>query len=110
MLSAQQDGVSSKGITGPPEVVKPKPAKAPKAIKITDPKPARHPGKGATMVGTVVGIDGRSHDARVIQSSGSKEADDNALEAIQKWRFEPATVDGHRVAVQITINMDTRQQ
>jgi TonB family protein len=108
---AQQDSLSQKSITGPPQAAKPKPdVKPPKAIKITDPKPARHPGKGMTLISATVGIDGWAHDAKVIESSGSEESDDSALAAIQKWRFKPATVDGHPVAVQISIKMDARRQ
>jgi protein TonB len=107
---AQQDSASQNSIAGPPQPVKAKPAKPPKAIKTPDPKPARHPGKGVTVVAVVVGTDGCTHDGKVIASSGSKETDDNALAAIQKWRFQPATVDGHPVAVQINISMDARQQ
>jgi TonB family protein len=109
--SAQQDSLSQKSITGPPEPARPKPnIKPPRAIKTPEPEPARHPGKDITEVSITVGTDGRVHDGKVIQSSGSTETDNNAVAAILKWRFEPATVDGHPVAIKVNIKVDARRQ
>jgi TonB family protein len=81
---------------------------APKAIDMPDPEPAFDPGKSPTVIWVVVGSDGRVHDAKVIKSSDSTKADANALTAVKKWRFKPATKDGVPVAVQINVEVDAR--
>jgi periplasmic protein TonB len=53
----------------------------------------------------VVGKDGRTYDIRVSQSVGMG-LDEQAIEAVRKWRFRPATLNGQAVAAQIAVQVD----
>ncbi|MGB6384739.1 MAG: energy transducer TonB [Terriglobales bacterium] len=81
---------------------------APKAIYSPDPdysEEARHAKfQGTVMLWVVVGSDGRPGDIRVIRSVGMG-LDQNAIEAVKQWKFEPAILDGHPVAVQVNIEV-----
>src|SRR4051794_40004160 len=62
-----------------------------------------HPAKGfrisgTVLIGLVVGSDGEPRDVHVIKTL-EKDIDQSAVEAVRKWRFEPATKDGKPVAV-----------
>ena len=84
---------------------------------ITPPKPTHEPkpkyskeAKKAKLEGTctlwlIVGTDGLTHRVKVIQPLG-KELDEQALAAVQKWRFNPAQKDGHPVAVAIRVQVN----
>lgn len=48
----------------------------------------------------VVGVDGRPHDVRV-EGSPRKDFAKSAVEAVQKWRFEPALKDGQPVEMPV---------
>lgn len=99
--SPAQDGTTS--------AANPKPkVTAPKAIDTPNPEPARDGGKGPTVFSVLIGTDGLVHDPRMIKSSDSKQADANALAAIQKWRFKPAMKNGAPVPVMINIEVDSR--
>jgi protein TonB len=86
-----------------------RPVTAPRAIYTTDPKYPKLPRKQKRVEGTeilwlVVGVDGKAHDIEVEQSLG-KEFDDSAIDAVSKWRFQPATQDGQPVAVNLHIQL-----
>jgi protein TonB len=49
---------------------------------------------GTTMLALLVGADGRVTSARVQHSSGSRELDRAALQALSLCKFKPATNDG----------------
>ena len=53
----------------------------------------------------VVGKDGRPYDIRVRQSLGMG-LDEKAIEAVNCWRFRPATLNGQPVATQIAVQVD----
>jgi periplasmic protein TonB len=54
-----------------------------------------------TLLATI-GVDGRTRDLMVVRSLGMG-LDEKAIEAVRTWKFEPATKDGHPVAVQMNI-------
>jgi TonB family protein len=55
----------------------------------------------------VVGKDGKPYDIRVRQSLGMG-LDEKAIEAVGRWRFRPATLNGHPVATQIAVEVNFR--
>lgn len=84
---------------------------APRAIYDPDPEYSEEARKakyqGTVVLWTVIGPDGRVHDLRVSRSLGMG-LDQKAIEAVRKWRFEPAMKDGHPVAVQVNIEVNFR--
>ena len=61
--------------------------------------------QGTVVVKCVVGPDGRVRDARVQRALGMG-LDEKALEAIHKYRFNPAKKDGQPVAVMVSIEIN----
>jgi len=57
-------------------------------------KAARDGESGTTMLALLVGADGRVSSARVQHSSGSRELDRAALQALSLCKFKPATSNG----------------
>jgi periplasmic protein TonB len=55
----------------------------------------------------VVGLDGRAHNIRVQRSLGMG-LDQKAIDAVNRWRFEPATLNGKPVAVEIAVEVNFR--
>ena len=57
------------------------------------------------MLQMVIDVNGQVRESTVLQSARS-DLDLAALEAVRKWRFEPATLDGKPVPVyyNLTIN------
>ncbi len=63
------------------------------------PSSARRMGEqGQVRLDVHVGADGVVIDVQLRESSGSAALDRSAMEAVRKWRFRPATVDGQPVA------------
>lgn len=81
---------------------------APKPIATPDPqyteqaRQAKY--EGTCVLAMIVGPDGKPHDIRVQRGLGMG-LDQKAIEAVQRWRFEPATKDGQPVAVQISVEV-----
>jgi periplasmic protein TonB len=61
--------------------------------------------QGIVQLLVVVGKDGLTYDIRVAQSLGMG-LDEQAIEAVRRWRFRPATLNGKPVASQIAIEVD----
>jgi periplasmic protein TonB len=61
--------------------------------------------QGAVLLLLVVGADGRAYDIHV-QSSLGMGLDEKAVEAVRRWRFAPATVNGQAVARQIAVEVN----
>ena len=61
--------------------------------------------QGIVMLLLVVGKDGHPYDIRVGQSLGMG-LDEKAIEAVSRWRFRPATLNGQPVATQIAVQVD----
>ena len=84
---------------------------APRVLYSPDPQYSEEARKakfqGTVVLWTVIGPDGRVHDTRVARSLGMG-LDQQAIEAVRQWRFEPAMKDGHPVAVQINVEVNFR--
>ena len=63
--------------------------------------------QGSVILWLVVGADGRAHNLRVARSLGMG-LDEQALEAVRQWRFQPATLNGQPVAVEINVEVSFR--
>jgi protein TonB len=63
------------------------------------PSSARRMGEqGRVKLDVHVGVDGAVIDVQLRESSGSAALDRSATEAVRKWRFRPAMVDGQPIA------------
>jgi TonB family protein len=86
-------------------------ANAPKPLFTPDPeysdKARKKKCRGTVILETVVGTDGNPHDIRVTQPLGCG-LSDQAIRALQKWKFQPGTRDGQPVPVLLKIEMDFR--
>jgi TonB family protein len=80
---------------------------------IYDPEPdyseaarkAKH--QGSVVLWVIVGADGRPRDIKVQRSLGMG-LDEKAVEAVRRWKFDPAKKDGQAVAVQIFVEVSFR--
>jgi len=60
--------------------------------------------EGTVMLLLVVTPDGNTTDIKVTIGHGSG-LDEKAIEAVRRWKFEPATKDGKPVAVKIAVQV-----
>ena len=83
----------------------------PKVIYDPDPdysdaaRKAKH--QGTVILWVIVGADGRPREINVRRSLGMG-LDEKAIEAVRRWKFDPAKKDGQAVAVQISIEVNFR--
>jgi periplasmic protein TonB len=63
--------------------------------------------QGTCVLSVVVGPDGLAHDIKVTNTLGLG-LDEKAIEAVRKWRFEPAVKDGKPVNVLISVQVNFR--
>lgn len=84
---------------------------APRAIYDPDPEYSEEARKakfqGTVLLWVIIAPDGRPRDIRVQRSLGMG-LDQRAIDAVSRWRFEPATKDGRPVAVQVNIEVNFR--
>ncbi|HVP55118.1 MAG TPA: energy transducer TonB [Candidatus Eisenbacteria bacterium] len=84
---------------------------APRALETPDPEYSEEARKakyqGTVVLWLIVGPDGKPRDIRVSRPLGMG-LDQKAIEAVNKWRFEPAMKDGRPVAVQINVEVNFR--
>ena len=84
---------------------------APRALETPDPEYSEEARKakyqGVVVLWLIVGPDGKPHDIRVSRPLGMG-LDQKAIEAVNRWRFEPAMKDGRPVAVQINVEVNFR--
>ena len=85
------------GVTVPQLIFNPEPSFSDEARKSKT--------QGVVTLLLVVGKDGRPYDIRVRQSLGMG-LDEKAIEAVNRWRFRPATLNGQPVATQIEVEVD----
>ena len=85
------------GVTVPQVIFNPEPSFSEEARKAK--------AQGIVLLLLVVGKDGRPYDIRVGQSLGMG-LDEKAVEAVNLWRFRPATLNGQPVATRIAVQVD----
>lgn len=82
---------------------------APRPLSTPDPeysKEARNKHIGGRVVlAAVIGSDGHVYNVKLSQGLGYG-LDEEAIRAVKKWKFAPATKDGQPVAVEITIEVN----
>jgi feruloyl esterase len=83
--------------------------KAPRPLHTPEPKYSRSARaqkiEGTVTLSVIIGIDGRPHDVKVVKSL-EPSLDANAIEAVNKWKFAPATKNGRPVAVEMRLEVD----
>ena len=87
------------GVTVPEVIYNPEPSFSDEARKAKM--------QGVVTLLVVVGKDGHTYNLRVAQSLGMG-LDEKAIEAVSRWRFKPATLNGQPVATQIAVVVDFR--
>jgi TonB family protein len=84
---------------------------APKVIDAPDPDYSEEARKakyqGTCILWLIVGPDGHPRDLKVARTLGMG-LDQKAIEAVRRWRFEPAKMNGKPVAVQINVEVNFR--
>jgi TonB family protein len=84
---------------------------APRALDTPDPDYSEEARKakyqGVVVLWMIVGADGRPRDVKIARSLGMG-LDQKAIEAVRRWKFEPALKDGKPVAVQINVEVNFR--
>ena len=83
-------------------VLAPKPLATPDPQYTEEARQAKY--EGTCVLAMIVGPDGKPRDIRVQRGLGMG-LDRKAIEAVQQWRFSPATKDGRPVAVQISVEV-----
>lgn len=84
---------------------------APKVLYTTEPayapQPKRDKIQGSVVLGLVINTHGRAQNIHVIRSLNA-DLDKNAMKAVAKWKFQPATKDGKSVPVMANIEVNFR--
>jgi TonB family protein len=62
--------------------------------------------EGKVIVGCVIDEQGRLTEPKVATSSGNADLDQAALDAVSKWTFHPATLQGKPVAISYTLTIN----
>jgi protein TonB len=99
-----------------------RPAPAPRAPAVADRKPRPLPGRtpppeypiralregttGTVLVLVHIGPDGVPTSTEIAQSSGSRDLDRAATQAVRRWQFEPAIADGHPTVGDVVVPID----
>jgi TonB family protein len=82
------------------DVSAPKPTYSPEPEYSKEARKAKY--QGTCALSLIVGEDGNPRDIKVTRILG-KGLDEKAVEAVKKWKFEPARKDGQPVAVQVNV-------
>lgn len=88
--------MSEPGMVAPKQTYSPEPEFSEEARKAGE--------AGAVIISLIVGVDGRPRDLNV-DCSSAPDLNQNAVEAVKTWRFEPGTKDGKPVAIPIAIEV-----
>ena len=76
-------------------------------VKPRYPESARRQGvEGTVLLKMRITEQGRVEDLQVERSAGHPDLDQSALEAVRRWRFEPARRSGEPVAVWVLITVE----
>ncbi len=85
--------------------------RGPRVIFAPDPeysdKARKKKTNGTVVLSVTVGTDGLPHDIKVEKKVGQG-LDEKALEAMRKWRFQPAVKDGQPIETHIYVEMSFR--
>jgi periplasmic protein TonB len=94
-------GVFSPGhsITPPHTIYDPEPEYSEEARKLKQ--------QGTVVLSLVVDQQGRARDIHVVRSLGMG-LDEKAIEAVNKWKFEPGKREGLPMAVQVNVEVNFR--
>ena len=111
-VMAQTDSQTPYFVCGPQHLASQGPcATPPKTIFAPDPmyseEARQNKIQGSVVLWLVVGADGRPSNIKVSRSVGHG-LDQEAIDAVKKWTFEPATLDGKPVPVQINVEVNFR--
>jgi protein TonB len=74
------------------------------APKLTEEEKKKDNDKRVTVVSLIVSTEGKPKDIKVTKSLGP-DLDKKAIEAVNTWKFDPATKDCKPVAVQISVEV-----
>jgi TonB family protein len=61
--------------------------------------------EGSVLLSITIGTDGMAHDINVVKKLGSG-LDEKAVEAVQKWKFQPGMKDGLAVNTRAQIEVN----
>ena len=80
-------------------------------VKPRYPEAARRQGiEGTVLLKMHITEQGRVEEVQVERSAGHQELDQAAMEAVRRWRFEPARRTGEAVAVWVIIPVEFKIQ
>jgi len=86
-------------------------ASAPRPISKAPPsyseKARRSHREGVVTLGLVVDSDGSTRDIHIVKSVGDG-LDEQAIDAVKQWKFEPGTYQGKPVSVQLNVEINFR--
>ena len=85
-----------------PAVIAPRAIYAPKPGYSEEARKAKY--AATCTLWLIVGKDGFPREIRIYRAAGMG-LDEKALAAMQKWRFEPASKNGHPIAVQVIVDV-----
>jgi protein TonB len=90
-------------------MVSPGAVSAPRAIHLPDPKYTKEAAsrhfEGVSLLMVVVNTSGSAENIAILDPLGMG-LDEQAVKAVQQWKFQPAMKDGQPVRVQINIEID----
>ena len=89
----------TKGVTNPRPIYQPSPDFSEKARKKKF--------EGVVILSLIITPEGTVRDPVIAKSLGYG-LDEKALEAVRKWKFDPATKDGKPVAVRVAVEVNFR--
>ncbi len=64
---------------------------------------------GTVMVRATIGLDGRPRDIDIARSSGYRRLDRAAMDAVRRWRFQPAESNGQAVEASVNVPIEFKR-
>ncbi len=104
--------IADAGTTAPAAIAALAPGDQPVPIAGQNPSPAYPPAalrrgeSGTVLVKVEVDANGTPGGVALVQRSGSRDLDRAAMEAVRKWRFQPAQRNGQAVPASLVIPID----